>query len=276
MKKIVFPTDFSEVANHAFVFALAIAKKYQAEILLVHTYTLPIVEHQFAPQNYQVLFDTLELSNFERFKDELPKLKQMVTTMQAESVRLTHVLLDGDLLYNLKELIAKENADFVIMGTAGSSGWKEYFLSTNTAEAITNLAVPVLSVPVSSHYDGISKIGFTTRFREKDKKALETVVAFAKGMQAQVVCLYVETSTTDNTPATYDDWRDHFRNEPVSFRIIPNEAVEDTIQDFIMSESIDILAMVTYKHSFFAQLFLESFTEKMANHAPIPVLALHA
>ena len=63
MKKIVVPTDFSDVAQNALIYALELAKAFGAELLLVHTYELPIIEHQLAPQNYQVLFDSLELSN---------------------------------------------------------------------------------------------------------------------------------------------------------------------------------------------------------------------
>ncbi|MFN7332231.1 MAG: universal stress protein, partial [Flavobacterium sp.] len=74
---------------------------------------------------------------------------------------------------------------------------------------------------------------------------------------------------------TYDDWKSHFALEPVQFHIIPNDDVEATIADFISGNSIDVLAMMTYKKGFFAQLFAQSFTEKMANHLSIPVLAMH-
>ena len=205
----------------------------------------------------------------------MPSFRKIAEQQQASHVQLTPVIMDGDLLFNLKTLIANEKADFVVMGTSGVSGWKEYFMGSNTAEAIINLHVPVLSIPVTAHFDGIDRVGFTTRFREKDKKALQQVIDFAKSLNAKVKCVYVETKDTDNTPATYTDWMDHFRKEPVSFHIIPNEAIEATISDFIMSENIDIMAMMSYKRNFFAQLFTESFTEKMANHSSIPILALH-
>lgn len=275
MKKIVLPTDFSEVAQNALVYALELAKTFEAELLLVHTYELPIIEHQMAPQNYQVLFDSLEWANFDQFKNTMPSIHAIADQHHAEHVRLTPVIMDGDLLFNLKTLIANEKADFVVMGTSGASGWKEYFTGSNTADAILNLQVPVLSIPVAAHFDGIQTVGFTTRFREKDKSALQHVIDFAKHWNAKVKCIYVEPHDTENTTATYEDWIDHFRKEPVSFHIIPSEAVEDTISDFIKRESIDIMAMMTNKHNFFVQLFTESFTEKMANHASIPILALH-
>ena len=38
MKKILFPTDFSEVANNAFVHALGLAKVLHADLVLLHTF----------------------------------------------------------------------------------------------------------------------------------------------------------------------------------------------------------------------------------------------
>lgn len=275
MKKILFPIDFSNVANNAFVHALGLAKLVHGELILLHTYELPIVDNQFAPQNYKEIFDSLELSNFDRFKDEIPKLRDIAAAHHLEDIKMSHMLMDGDLIYNVKEIIKSETIDFVVMGTSGASGWKEMFLGTNTGEAIANLSVPVLSIPENAKYSKIETIGFTTRFREKDKDALAKVIKIAKAAGAMVKCLYVETKNSDNTEATYKDWEDHFKDEPVQFFIIPSEKVNETIEEFIVHQDIDVLAMLTYKRSFFQWLFTTSFTEKMSYHCNIPILALH-
>jgi len=275
MKKILFPTDFSEVANNAFVHALGLAKLIQGELILLHTYELPIIDNQFAPQNYKEVFDSLELANFDRFKDEIPKLRAIALEHNLEHIKMSHLLMDGDLIYNVKEIIKNDEIDFVVMGTSGASGWKEMFLGTNTGEAIAILSVPVLSIPESAKYNKIETIGFTTRFREKDKEALSNVIKIAKSAGAMVKCLYVETKASDNTVATYKDWEEHFKDKPVQFFIVPSEKVNETIEEFITHQNIDVLAMLTYKRNFFQWLFTTSFTEKMSYHCNIPILALH-
>jgi nucleotide-binding universal stress UspA family protein len=275
MKKILFPTDFSEVANNAFVHALGLAKLVHGELILLHTYELPIVDNQFAPQNYQVLFDSLELSNFEKFKHEVPKLRAIAEEYHFEDIKMSHMIMDGDLMYNIKEIIKKDKIDYIVMGTSGATGWKEAFLGTNTGEAIVNLSVPVLSVPKDCEYTKIETIGFTTRFREKDKEALKQVINIAKATNAKVKCLYVKTKVTDNTEATFDDWKEQFKKEPVTFFILPNEDVKESISDFITHQEIDVLAMLTYKRSFFESLFTSSFTERMSYNSEVPILALH-
>jgi nucleotide-binding universal stress UspA family protein len=49
MKRILFPTDFSEAATNAFGHALAFAKKIQGELILYILTVLPI-DDQFFPR----------------------------------------------------------------------------------------------------------------------------------------------------------------------------------------------------------------------------------
>jgi nucleotide-binding universal stress UspA family protein len=70
MKRILFPTDFSEAATNAFVHALAFAKNNQGELILLHSYPLPI-DDQFFPENFKMVYDTVELTEFDMFKEEV-------------------------------------------------------------------------------------------------------------------------------------------------------------------------------------------------------------
>lgn len=275
MKKILFPTDFSNVANNAFVHALGLAKLVHGELVLLHTYELPIIDSQFGVQNYKEIYDSIELSNLELFKEEIPKLRKIATENGFESIKMSHVIADGDLIYNIKQTVKKEKIDYVVMGTSGASGWIEKLLGTNTGEAITSLEVPVFCIPEGSKYSKIDTIGFTTRFREKDKVALQNVLKIAKAAHAKVKCLYVETKDTDNSAAVYQEWETLFKDAPVQFFIIPGEDARETIEDFIISQEIDVLAMISYKRNFFQWLFTSSFTEEMAFVSTIPILALH-
>ncbi|MEO0037527.1 MAG: hypothetical protein RIQ59_738 [Bacteroidota bacterium] len=275
MKKILFPTDFSNVANNAFLHALKLAKLVKGELLLLHTYELPIMDNQFGMQNYKLVYDAIELTNLDLFKEELPKLHQIAQENELDSIKMSHILADGDLLYNIKTICKKEKIDYLVMGTAGATGWVERLFGTKTGEAITSLEVPVFCIPENAKNTKLETIGFTTRFREKDKLALKQVLKIAKAANAVVKCIYVETKDTDNTDAVYSDWRDYFKDQPVHFFIIPSENVKETIEDFIISQEIDLLALLSYKRNFFQWMFSSSFTEKMALNSTIPIVALH-
>jgi hypothetical protein len=55
MKKILLPIDFSETSDNAFVYAIEMAKIFKAELILLHTFDLPIVDSQSLPMNYLVI-----------------------------------------------------------------------------------------------------------------------------------------------------------------------------------------------------------------------------
>lgn len=274
MKKILFPTDFSETATNAFIHALEFAKKVNGEIILLHTFDLPIYDNQFFPENYAVIYDSLELSQFEMFKNEVPKLRAIAEARNLDKVKLSHRLMDGDLLHNIKKSINEDKIDFVVMGTSGVTGWEAFFVGTNTGSVISGIDVPMLCVPIEAKFKKIEIIGFTTRFRPKDKKALKMVLDIAKKTKAKVKCLYVKTSKSDVTKEMIAKWENEFIAEPVDFYMINSDDVKEIILDFVMYKELDVLTMLTYKRGFFEGIFNPSLTKKIAINNEIPILAI--
>ncbi|MEZ7505478.1 universal stress protein [Flavobacterium sp. Arc2] len=274
MKRILFPTDFSEAATNAFLHALEFAKIVQGELVLLHTFDLPVFDNQFFPENYMVIYESVELSQFEMFKEEIPKLRAIAEQHNLDKIRMTHRLMDGNLIYNINKSIKDDKIDYVVMGTDGASGWSEFFSGTNTGNVLGDVDVPMLCIPVDAKFKKTKTIGFTTRFRTKDKKALKNTLKLAKLANAVVKCLYVKTSKSDVDKEIVKKWEQDFENEPIEFFIINSDEVKETILDFILYQEIDILTMVTYKRSFFKDLFHSSLTKKFANNFDIPILAI--
>ncbi|MBP4139929.1 universal stress protein [Flavobacterium geliluteum] len=275
MKKILFPTDFSEAATNAFVHALEFAKSVNGELVLLHTFEIPVYDSQFFPQNYASIYDSIELANFEMFKDEVPKLRAIAAERKLDDIVLKHRLMDGDLLYNLKNAVKEDHIDFVIMGTNAISDWTTFFIGSNTSSVISGVEVPVLCVPLEAKFKKIKTIGFTTRYREKDKNELRKVLQIAKKMNAKVKVLYVRTSDSDVLETTVKQWEKDFAGENVDFLVLPSDEVKDTILDFVLFKDIDVLAMITHKRSFFESIFDSSFTKKLSKIVPVPVLIMH-
>lgn len=275
MKKILFPTDFSNAATNAFVHALEFAKIVNAELILLHTFEIPVYDSQFFPENYATIYSSIELAKFEMFKDEIPKLKAIAAERNLSDIVIKHRLMDGDLLYNLKNAVEEDQIDFVIMGTTGVSDWTKFFLGSNTSSVISGVDVPVLCIPENANFKKIKTIGFTTRYREKDKKELKKVLKIAKKTNAKVKSLYVKTSNSDVTDVTVKEWEKEFAGENVEFLVLPSDEVKETILDFILYKDIDILTTITHKRSFFESIFESSFSKKITKEVSVPVLIMH-
>ncbi|WP_432221854.1 universal stress protein [Flavobacterium sp. TMP13] len=275
MKKILFPTDFSDTAQNAFVHALEFANHINAELLLLHTFELPVYDSQFFPENYGAIYNSIELSQFNMFKDEVPKLRAIAKEQNLENIQIKHRLMDGNLIYNIKKAIEEEHIDFVVMGTSGVSDWTTFFIGSNTESIISAVNVPVLCIPAEVRHQKIEIIGFTTRFRDKDKNELIKVLKIAKQLKAQVKCLYVKTNDSDVKDETIKEWAMEFSDEPVVFSIIPNDDVKETVLDFVLYKEIDVLAVIAYKRNFFESIMNPSFSKKIVKEVQIPILIMH-
>lgn len=274
MKKILFPTDFSEASHNAFVHALKWAKLVQGELVLLHSFELPIYDNQFFPENYITIYDSVSLSEFDMFKDEIPKLRAIAEAHHLDKIKLSHRLKDGDLVTAIKESIKEDKIDYVVMGTSGATGWESFFIGTNSASVVTEVSVPVLCIPAEAPFNSLKTIGFTTRFRTKDKKALQSVLELAHKAKAIVKCLYVKTSDSDVAKATIATWKEEYKSEPIEFFVIEDDDVQAIITDFIMYKEVDLLIMLPYKRGFFEGLFKPSLTKKLTTDFEIPILSI--
>jgi nucleotide-binding universal stress UspA family protein len=274
MKKILFPTDFSVAANNAFIHALEFAKIVQGELILLHSFELPVFDNQFFPENYAAIYESVELSEFEMFKNEISKLRAIAEEHHLDKIKMSHRLKDGDLVTAIKESIKQDAIDYLVMGTSGAKGWESFFMGTNATSVVTDAGIPVYCVPSDAPFQNINTIGFTTRFRSKDKKALELVLKLAHKAKAKVKCLYVKTSDSDVSKATITEWKEEYKSEPIDFFIIEDDDVQAIITDFIMYKEVDLLIMLPYKRSFFEGLFHISLTKKLTTDFEIPILSI--
>lgn len=275
MKKILFPTDFSKTANNAFVYALEMAKFIKAELIVLHVYDLPPVSYEGYPVYVADVYESIELSNFENFKDQVPLLRKIAEEHNLDSISMSHVLEQGDLISVMKRLVKDEKIDLIVMGTSGATGLKELFLGSNAGTVIEKIPILSLTVPNKAKFDKIKKIGLTTRYSRKDKIALKQVLEFARQINAKVKCLFVRTFDSNIKQTVIDKWKQDFKNEPVEFFIIPSEDVKGTIEDFLIQKDIDILAMLSYKHNFFENILGKSLIKTFAFESDVPILALH-
>lgn len=275
MKRILFPTDFSEASLNAFIYALKLAEAIKGELLVLHVYDLPQLDIGGLPPNLKEIYDSIELENFQNMKDQIPLLREISEKNNLSHIEMRHILKHGDLIWTISKVSKDENVNYVVMGTKGASGLKETFLGSNTGSVITDSEVFVIGVPEEACFSGIYNIVFTTRYRDKDIKALKKVVELANAFNATVHCLYVKTPKSDVKEVVFQDWKFLFKDDKVIFHIIEDKNVKNTILKFTEDYGVDLLAMLNYKRGFFEELFNQSLTQKLSYHVKVPLLAIH-
>jgi nucleotide-binding universal stress UspA family protein len=276
MKHILFPTDFSEVATNAFLYALKFADVIEADLIVLHSYDLIPMDSHFFPENFKMVYDSIELAHFDEFKDEIPKLRLLMEEQNLDHIKMTHRLMEGDLMTNMKKSIEEDQIDYIVMGTSGATEWEALFAGSNSGSVILGINVPVLCVPLGVKYRKIKEIGFISHYREKDKIALRTTLNLADILGAKTKSLCIKTSNSNIDVETIEKWEEDFSKESVRFSVVYSDEVKQEMVDFIADQVIDILTMVNYKSSFFEAMFIPDYSKKSNSDIDIPILIIHA
>ncbi|QHC83616.1 universal stress protein UspA [Empedobacter brevis] len=274
MKKILFPTDFSETANNAFLYALNLAKSIDAQVYVLHVYELPMITGSLSAGLIQNVYETVELGSFDNFKDNIPQLRQIADENGLNEIPVKFILEEGNFLYILREIIGEESVDFVVMGTDGNSGIEKMLFGSNTINAITSMKIPILSIPKAMSFKGFKNIGFTTVFDQKDKDALKYLIEIANRHQAKIHCMHVSKDDKYDEQAL-KDWQDQFAGDPIVFEIYHDADPVNAVLDFIKEKQIDLLTVVSRNKGFFDKIFSPGFTKKIANKNITPLFVFH-
>ena len=275
MTKILFPTDFSKTAKNAYLYALTMARAIDAQIIVLHSFLLPLIDESGIPANFKEVFDTIALQNQERLDDHMRFLNKVASKRGFDDVVATSVLKSGDLHFAMEQVVEQEGIKLVVMGTSGTTGWFESILGSQTGDAIASLNVPVMSIPLGLKFAKIEIIGFANMYREKDFVALQRLCAMTAPFKSTIKSIFVKKPHSEVTQEQIDAWESRSAGLNVQFFVIPDNDVRETIDDFITSQNIDVLAMLTEKRGFFQELFNSSLTKKLSNKLDIPILAFH-
>lgn len=276
MKKILFPTDFSEISKNAFLFALHLAKTIHAEIITLHVYDYPQVNYMEIPVYLPAMYEVTDLSNFENYKGHVPVLRAIAAEHQLEDIKISNVLENGDLISTILDMTKKENIDYIVMGTKGATGLATTFLGSVTEKVINETHTVVIAIPEACRYQPINRILFTTSYKAEEIEIFKRVLALANVLHAQVDCLYVRPKTEEVDADTIEQWKKLFPTKTVTFHNIGSDDFEGTIIDFIALHHTDMLAMTTHHRNFFERIFEVSLSKKLIFHAKIPILAIKA
>lgn len=273
MKKILFPTDFSETANNAFVFALNVAQKNNAVIYVLHIYKSPIINSRIPAEIISDYNLDAELKSFEDFKEKSKAMHQFADENGFSDVELKLVLKEGYFSPNIKGFVAEEkDIDLIVMGTNGASSYLEKtFFGSNTIHTIESLDIPVLSVPAKAKISEPKSIVFTTLFKEKDKEALERILKINERFGAEIHCLHV-TKNKQNIETVLAEWKEHFTGKPINFKILDySDSVNKTILKFVEENQVNVIVAVSRNLNFFEELFSPSFTKKISYESNVPI-----
>jgi len=153
IKKILFATDLSKNSAYAFYYAVHMAKRDDAEIVILHAVEpLPSMLISFKDFEHKVAKDRWE-ETVKKFKEQIQDISAKVDARTGiSSVDLiSNILIRlGHPVEEILKAVDEEGCDVIVLGSHGKGFLEKTFLGSVSSSVLHRARKPVLIVPLPS------------------------------------------------------------------------------------------------------------------------------
>jgi nucleotide-binding universal stress UspA family protein len=147
INRILLPTDGSESATRAANVAIEVAKKFRAELIVLHVIAVPptgVAKARLSPG-----YDVELQEYFESARKKADSIVDEVTQLaKAKNVKATSLIREYSfsVVETILEQATKNNVDIIVMGTRGLTGFKELLIGSVSSGVLHHAHSSVLIV----------------------------------------------------------------------------------------------------------------------------------
>lgn len=272
MKKILVPLDFSGCSDNALKNAIRIADRMNMELILMHSYIVPVAmaEHAagFLTQEIE-LAEKNATDRFDRLEERFPDLKD---------INYQRFVEGGTLLDNIRGLIKAHDVAFIIMGTHGASGLQRVLLGSNAYSIMKHVKCPVIAIPEGADMSRMKHIALGGDYKSiPSHDCIQPLVDLTRALYAELHVIHIDQDKEldHNEMETARGIEKYLKSVKHSFHFKNDYDVEEGLLTFVKEENIGLLAMISRHHSFLDRLSHGSETRRMVMDIPIPLMVMH-
>ena len=273
-KNILLPTDFSDNAWSAVVYALKLYAEETCTFFFLHSSKMKI---SAMSNSSNTLLEAMAKNDIK----ELNELKDMAQNANANANHSFEICLsDQELQDAIKAAIKKHKIDLVVMGTKGATKAKEIFFGSNTVRTLKKMKdCPIMVVPDEFNFVEPTQIAFPTDFNRFYGEELLPIKQLTELYNSKIRIVHISEKGNLTELQNYNlaMLKAYLEDYPHSFHWMPDYAKKaQEINDFINELDINILTMINYKHSFIEQIVKEPIIKKLGFHPIVPFLVIPA
>lgn len=274
MKKILFPTDFSDNANNALKFILDWTAGEEIQLTVLHCFNIRATSSEI--NSYEV---PRELDEIEEKTKEI--LKNLVEEINSDhpNVKASYDIKPGIPNSTIVSTAEELNVDYIVLGTQGASGIDKTLFGSVAAGVVEDAPFPVFAIPHDCQFNGFSSIVYATDYKLHDLQLINKAIEFASFYKSQLLFAHVSTNKYDTNELL--EWfstvvSQQAEYDKIDFKLTQHDHPVKGIDELIKAENADLLMMNTQKRSgFLERLFNKSITKEMAYATTVPLLAFH-
>lgn len=268
-KKVLFPTDFSEVAARSFPMAKYLAEIFEAELFILHVVEPPAIKL---------------LSSFDEAgekKKASQRIAKIIQKYDNDKIIFNKMIKTGNSTKGIVDAAEEIDADYVVMGTPGLHGVSEYFTSTHASRVIRKAAAPVIVVPEALDHLAFRKILMPLDLSKETGEKVRKGVEFAKLFGSQVLIFSVLTGTDEDEHKRLRKrmekaaaWIKSQQVDVETSMIISKDDVADVIMAYSQEVDADLVMVMTQQEMDLKEVMLGSKAAHIVNNTKIPVLCM--
>lgn len=269
MKRILVPTDFSVQAENALKVAAQMARKNGASIYIEHSLDMPnhlALGGNKTAKPEAIYFIRLAEKNF----------KTLLKKEYLSDLEIHEAIGHGEIYDDVQLAVKEKQIDLIVMGSHGTSGFKEMFIGSNAEKVVRTSNIPVLVIKNNHENFEIHDFVFATDFSEECRKPFAAAQKFAKDVGAKIHLLYVNTPagfmTSDETQKLMENFVKGMDAENYTLNTYNDTSVEKGVLGFAKANNVQLIGMSTHGRKGIAHFFNGSISEDLVNHANMPVI----
>ncbi len=146
LKKILFPTDFSEYSLHAFPYARRFAEAFHAKLYLLHVVEpmRVLVDDLLAPASLL----QMETEAEERGR---ARLRELIDLPMRATLEIEERVIRGVPFTEIVRVAREEEIDLIVLATHGLSGIAHLLIGSTAEKVVRKAPCAVLTVKSSQH-----------------------------------------------------------------------------------------------------------------------------
>jgi nucleotide-binding universal stress UspA family protein len=275
MKKILVPVDFSAKSEEALKVAAKIARDVNAEIYVLHLLDIPESEMDIT-DGKQVPKGPMAMMLFEathhKFDDFLDK--DYLDNIPVYENVMTDTPVEG-----ISDFAKKNNIDFIVMGSHGTSGLEEFFVGSNTEKVVRSSTIPVLVIKQPAEKFKIEKVVIAGKYEGTNIKEFKKVMDFIKIFDPEIYLVRINTISNFKSTKELEEVFDKFLKNIPEYKclkpVIYNDyTVQEGIFNFADKVNADLIALATRGRQGIMHFLTDSITERVVNAAQRNILTI--
>lgn len=272
-KKIIFPTDFSVFADHAFSTAKVIANVFDAELVILHA-----IE---APTGITKIFSRFDEKEARKEVDK--HLTEFIKKHDDGTISFSKMVKVGTPYRCISDAAGEISAWMIVMGTHGASGFQEYFVGSNASRVIRDAPCPVMTIRnLPDGEAGFKKLllpfDLTPESGEKVNWGIDFAQKFGSQLNLLSVLMTEDVVVRKKLKARLDKASAFVTAAGVKVEaslITSEKDLPDSVLEYAEQEKADMILIMSQQDKNLKEQLLGAYAAHIVNKSPLAVLSIN-